>query len=116
MGTRLYFQFGEDCRAFSETLKPITYKGEQYMDYDQGLLGIALGFPPYAVNFFAETQRHHPHLWKTIPKANINYYGIVFVCHRDDVEKCLDWYKKMYKIPHRLKGKLRNGVREFIHH
>lgn len=110
-GVKMYFQDQQACMTFLRTGTGHTIiEGQQYLDYRQDVLGLALGFPPSAVNFFSITPRD---IWRDIPKMSINYYGIEFVCHRDDTENCLAWCNKTYPIPEHLKTKLRYFVRDF---
>ena len=112
-GDKLYFQNEQACKTFLDIgTQTVSVKGVQYLDFKQWYLGIALGFPPSAVNFFCETPNS---IWKEVPKTLINYYGVEFTCHRDDVENCLLWCNTHYYISSELKQRLPYSVEEFKH-
>lgn len=112
-GNRLYFQNNLSRDAFLGIgTYTISIKGVRYVDFKQWYLGIALGFPPSAVTFFCETPDI---VWKDVPKTLINYYGIEFTCHREDIENCLLWCNTHYFIPHDLKQSLPYSIEDFVH-
>lgn len=103
-GSKLYFRTEQDAQSFRQRgTHFITVNGRQYLDFKQDELGLALGFPPSAVDFFCSTPSA---MWETFNRVSINYYGLQFICHKDDTENCLAWCNRMYTIPEELKAKL----------
>lgn len=57
---------------------------------NETVIGLMLGFPPQAVQFYAEGQKG--------PRLRIDYYGIKFVCSEDDYDDVVTWLDEKYKF------------------
>ena len=112
-GNKLYFQNEQARKQFlSVGITTTTIGGVDYRDYSRWYLGIALGFPPSAVDFFCGLPDE---LWKKTDKTFIDYYGIAFTCRREDVDNCLLWCNEHYLIPTELKMSLPYKVEDMVH-
>jgi hypothetical protein len=68
------------------------------------ILGIALGYPPKAVDFYTRyydwqlREREAAKYWFFTHKVGMKYHGIMFVGHIDDLEANARWLWDTYQI------------------
>jgi hypothetical protein len=75
--------------------------GTTIMDYKHEVLGRYLGFAPDACKWFAETQYQKTGI--KLPRANIFYHGIQFVCPLEMIDYCVEWLQTNRPVPDNVK-------------
>lgn len=76
---------------------------KQYKPYDEGALGVFLGFPPKAVMDFQKGIEESK-------RIGIDYHGIGFVCHEKHVVHCIKFLKKHIPVPQHLIEKYQSCI------
>lgn len=101
----VFFQNEEANQAFQARCTFIVNEqGVKVVDtWDDTFLSEALGYPPQAIAYFDNkiTQLAKGNFLKEdkLKEANIDYYGIKFVCAKEDVGACLTWLVQNRPIP-----------------
>lgn len=100
----LFFQTEEAKNKFMKTgLTFQQVKGKvNVTDYNQGVIGEVLGYPPLAVKAWEETYVKKEN--NVNRRARINYFGLVFVCYPEDVRECIEWLLENRRVPNELAG------------
>jgi hypothetical protein len=77
------------------------------------VLGLSLGYPPKACEYFVKTRAKH-----SPPQVFINYCGLHFGTHFDLIEENLHWLLNTYDVPYSKKTLLLDirvtGKSEFL--
>ncbi|AMB18599.1 hypothetical protein BH780_gp016 [Bacillus phage Eldridge] len=71
------------------------------LDFDQYHLGIYLGYPTPACNWFVYNDVDEEGNLK--PRKVINYHGIQFVCGEEIADMCLAWMEENRPVPAKFK-------------
>jgi len=96
---RLFFQHENQKQLF---IKRGLVQNQQ-IPYDEGVLGIFLGFPPKAVIY-------HQKGIKESERIGIDYHGMGFVCHEKHVVYCIKFLKKHMPVPEHLIQQYRSSI------
>lgn len=99
----LYFQNQQVANTFWLSGIRYTYSNKQekwICDYKSKELGLILGFPPAAVDFFENDLDYYGKSKRA--SLLLDYYGICFRCAVDDVNICLEWLYMHRPLPENL--------------
>jgi hypothetical protein len=80
----MYFQNRKLRSAFKKAIKGLEFGSIEF----QRVLGLALGFPPVAVEYFL-AMIQNPELEEK--RAYVNHHGLTFICNIDDIEEVATW-------------------------
>lgn len=106
--TTLFFQSREQMNLFM-LFGTYYYEGERsnyekVLDFKQYNLGIALGYPPAAVEWFTTSDTDAEGNY--VPRAFVNYHGMRFACATDMVAECIDWLDENRPVPDELQSSI----------
>jgi hypothetical protein len=107
-GSTLFFQSRENMNLFL-LFGTYYYEGEwsnyeKVLDFKQYDLGIALGYPPAAVEWFTKSDMDEEGNY--VPRAFVNYHGMRFACATDMVVECIHWLEDNRPVPDELKSSI----------
>lgn len=73
-------------------------------------LGKELGYPPLATN----KRNYINENIDKLDRCSVNYYGMGFVCLKEDVVECIKWLKENRPVSEMIKDK--RGGRIYVKH
>lgn len=108
-GNVLYFKTLSSVNEFVDKLEEAREEyGEAVKVSTSKFLGDILGYPPLATEAWGKYFLHEDKNKRT--KAEVNYYGMKFLCLPEDADSCIEWLKKHRPVPKEVQESISTGI------
>lgn len=98
----MFFNNGQHLENFTKeglvTFKSKTFENHSVVDFDHKQVGIYLGYPEIAAQWFINQGRDI-----RTPRSRVHYHGLHFVCGYDMAEECALWMIENRPVPEEIR-------------